>query len=47
MGYAFCVQYMEVTIIELTFIILGSLGGPMLAVFTLGLFLPWCNAKVN
>ena len=47
MGYALCIQYIDTTIIQLGFILSGSFGGPILAVFTLGLFSPWCNAKVK
>jgi len=38
---------MDVTIIQLGFILGGSLYGPLIAIFTLGLFTPWCNAKVT
>jgi len=47
MGYAFCIQYIDATIIQIGFIAFGSLGGPIMAVFTLGVFLPWCNTKVK
>ena len=46
MGYALCIQYIDETISLLTFTIFGSIGGPLMAVFTLGAFVPWCNTKV-
>jgi len=46
MIYALCIEHLDTTIVQLGNIVSGALGGPMLAVFTMGIFLPWCNAKV-
>jgi len=47
MTYALCIEHLDTTIVQLGNIASGSFGGPMLAVFTMGLFLPWCNTKVR
>ena len=47
MVYAFSIQYINATVIQIGFICRGALTGPGLAVFTLGIFFPWCNTKVG
>jgi len=46
MAYALCIENLDTTIVQLGNIVSGALGGPLLAVFTMGVFLPWCNTKV-
>lgn len=43
MTLAYLVSLSSSNIIQITTSITGSIGGPMLAVFTLGMFMPWIN----
>ncbi|CAK8683331.1 unnamed protein product [Clavelina lepadiformis] len=45
MSFALSVQYFGGTVTQIGFTLAGILGGPLLAVFTLGLFFPWTNTK--
>jgi len=47
MCYAFCIEHIGATIMQIGYIVVGTLVGPVLGVFTLGIFLPWCNTKVS
>lgn len=42
---AYSAQYFD-SILQTSFVILGVIGGPVLAVFTLGVLLPYVNQKV-
>ncbi|CAK8683332.1 unnamed protein product [Clavelina lepadiformis] len=45
MCFALTIKYFNGTIIQIAFTLGGTLGGPVLAVFTLGMFFPWANTK--
>lgn len=46
MALAFCAHYVG-SLLQTSMTILGIIGGPILAVFTLGIFVPYVNQKVG
>ena len=46
MCFALLISTIRATALRINYSISGALGGPMLGVFTLGLFFPWTTTKV-
>nr|CAB3266301.1 sodium/iodide cotransporter-like [Phallusia mammillata] len=43
MSYAFSIEFINTTVNQLSLVITGSIGGPILGVYTLAVFFPWCT----
>lgn len=46
MSVAYAVSVIETTIIQVSMTFIGIVNGPVLSVFTSGIFVPWSNSKV-
>lgn len=47
MGLAFACQYLGATTLQIALSIFGLLGGPLLGVISLGMFVKFANSKVK
>jgi len=46
-GCALIVMQMDGTLFQIIYTFFGVVGGPLLGMFVLGIFLPWSNTKVS
>ena len=46
-GVATSVMFIEATVFQILYSFFGTLNGPLLGVFVMGMMLPWTNAKVT
>ena len=47
LGMALAISIMKATVLRITYSLTSVIGGPLIGVFTLGVFFPWVTAKVN
>ena len=46
-GFAFTISKIQSTIIKIDFVFMGAVTSPLLGVYTLGIFFPWCTSLVS